>query len=115
VLPEEISRRPKFAMRVPGVESLLPRGTGDWVDEVLSPRRLKNSAVLDEIGVRKLVNRVESFGDARIPFPYNHVYMQVLSILLLEDAFTHDFDVPDVDIDRILLREIDGAKAAPVN
>jgi asparagine synthase (glutamine-hydrolysing) len=115
VLPEEISRRPKFAMRVPGVESLLPRGTGDWVDEVLSPRRLKNSAVLDEIGVRKLVDRVQSFGEARIPFPYNHVYMQVLSILLLEDAFMHDFDVPDIDIDRILLREIDGAKGAPVN
>jgi asparagine synthase (glutamine-hydrolysing) len=36
VLPEEISNRPKFGMRIPGAEHLLPRGTGDWVDEILA-------------------------------------------------------------------------------
>ncbi|MGP3926800.1 asparagine synthase (glutamine-hydrolyzing) [Streptomyces sp. 8N616] len=110
LLPGQITRRPKFGMRIPGVESLLPRGTGDWVDEILSPTHLRSSSVLDELGVRRLVDRVRACDGGRIPFPLNHAYMRVLSILLLEQRYTVDFEVPHVDIDRILVKNIDGTR-----
>lgn len=110
VLPAEIRDRPKFGMRIPGAEHLLPTGTGDWVDELLSPQRVRNCGVLDEHGVRRLVDRVSSATD--VPFPYNHAYLQVLSTLLLQESLVDGYTVPDVDIDRILLREFDGTGEA---
>jgi asparagine synthase (glutamine-hydrolysing) len=108
VLPGEIRDRPKFGMRVPGAEHLLPTGAGDWVDELVSPRRVRDCGVLDEHGVRRLVDRVRSFADKQVPFPYNHAYLQVLSTLLLQESLVDSFEVPEVDIDRILVREFDG-------
>jgi asparagine synthase (glutamine-hydrolysing) len=115
VLPGEIRDRPKFGMRIPGAEHLLPTGTGDWVDELLSPRRARNCGVLDEDGVHRLVHRAMSFQDRQVPFPYNHAYLQVLSTLLLQETLVDNFEVPNVDIDRILLREFDGTGRALVS
>jgi asparagine synthase (glutamine-hydrolysing) len=115
VLPAEIRDRPKFGMRVPGAEHLLPTGTGDWVDELLSPRRVRNCDVLDAPGVLRLVEHVKSFRGGQVPFPYNHAYLQVLSTLSLQDSMVDDFEVPELDIDRILLREFDGTGGALVN
>jgi asparagine synthase (glutamine-hydrolysing) len=115
VLPVEIHDRPKFGMRIPGAEHLLPTGAGDWVDELLSPRRVRNCGVLDEQGVHRLVGQVKSFADGQVPFPYNHAYLQVLSTLLLQDSLVDNFDVPEVDIDRILLREFDGTGGALIH
>lgn len=112
VLPSEIRDRPKFGMRIPGAEHLLPTGTGDWVDELLTPRRVRNCGVLDEHGVHRMVDRVRSFQDGQVPFPYNHAYLQVLSTLLLQETLVDNFEVPKVDIDRILLREFDGTGKA---
>jgi asparagine synthase (glutamine-hydrolysing) len=108
VLPDEIRDRPKFGMRIPGAEHLLPTGAGDWVDEILSPRRIRDCGVLDEHGVHRLLDRVKSFSDGQIPFPYSHAYLQVLSTLLLRENLVDGYEVPEVDIDRILLREFDG-------
>lgn len=112
VLPSEIRDRPKFGMRIPGAEHLLPTGTGDWVDELLTPRSVRNCDVLDENGVHRLVDRVRSFEDRQVPFPYNHAYLQVLSTLLLQESLVDNFEVPEVDIDRILVREFDGTGEA---
>jgi asparagine synthase (glutamine-hydrolysing) len=108
VLPAEIRERTKFGMRIPGAEHLLPTGTGDWVDEIVSPRRVRDCGVLDANGVRRLLDRVKSFSDGQVPFPYNHAYLQVLSTLLLQESLVDRLELPEVDIDRILLREFDG-------
>jgi asparagine synthase (glutamine-hydrolysing) len=108
VLPPEIRERPKFGMRIPGAEHLLPTGAGDWVDELTSPRRVRDCGVLDERGVRGLLEKTKSFSDGPIPFPYSHAYLQVLSTLLLQESLVDNFRLPEVDIDRILLREFDG-------
>jgi len=112
VLPEEIRDRPKFGMRSPGAEHLLPTGAGDWVDELLSPRRVRDCGVLDANRVHRLLARIASFSDGRVPFPYSHAYLQVLSTLLLQDSLVDKFEVPEADIDRILLREFDGTGEA---
>ncbi|MFG1606128.1 asparagine synthase (glutamine-hydrolyzing) [Actinoplanes sp. NPDC049265] len=114
VLPAEIRDRPKFGMRVPGAEHLLPAGTGDWVDELLSPRRVRDTGVLDPYAVRQLVDHVTSRPDGPVPFPYNHAYLQVLSTLLLQDSLVDNLVLPEVDIDRVLLREFDGTGEALV-
>lgn len=108
VLPEEIRDRPKFGARVPAAEHLLPTGAGDWVDELLTPRRIRDCGVLDERGVRQLIERARSRPDGRVTFPYSHAYLQVLSVLLLQDSLVDGYQPPEVDIDRILLREYDG-------
>ena len=108
VLPEEIRERPKFGMRVPGAEHLLPTGAGDWVDELLTARNVRNCGVFDERGVQQLVDRVRSAPDGRVPFPDNHAYLQLLSTLLLQESLVDGFALPDLDLDRILLREFDG-------
>jgi asparagine synthase (glutamine-hydrolysing) len=64
--------------------------------------------VLDADRVHRLVEHVKSSRDGQVPFPYNHAYLQVLSTLLLQESLVDDFEVPDVDVDRILLREFDG-------
>lgn len=115
VLPAEIRDRPKFGMRVPGAEHLLPTGTGDWVDELLSPRRVRDCGVFDVDGVQRLVEHVKSFQGGQVPFPYNHAYLQVLSTVLLQDSLVDDFAVPEVDVDKILLREFDGTGEALVS
>jgi asparagine synthase (glutamine-hydrolysing) len=108
VLPEEIRERPKFGMRVPGAGHLLPTGAGDWVDELLTPRNIRNCGVLDERGVRRLLDRVRSAPAGRVPFPDNHAYLQLLSTLLLQESLVDGFELPELDLDRILLREFDG-------
>jgi asparagine synthase (glutamine-hydrolysing) len=108
VLPDEIRDRPKFGARIPAAEHLLPTGTGDWVDELLTPRRIRDCGVLDERGVGRLLDRVRSAPDGRVPFPDNHAYLQLLSTLLLQESLVDDYAVPEVDIDRILLRRFDG-------
>jgi asparagine synthase (glutamine-hydrolysing) len=115
VLPEEIRDRPKFGMRIPGAEHLLPTGTGDWVDEILSPRRVRDCGVLDAAGVQRLVTHVGSFAGGQVPFPHNHAYLQVLSTLLLQESLVDNFQVPEVDIDRMLLRQFDGTGGALIH
>ncbi|GLZ00964.1 asparagine synthase (glutamine-hydrolyzing) [Actinoplanes sp. NBRC 103695] len=108
VLPPEIRERPKFGMRIPAADHLLPTGAGDWVDEILTPGRVRACGVLDESRVVSLLDRVRSFPGGHVPYPYNHAYLQVLSVLLLQDSLVDNYRVPEVDIDRILLREFDG-------
>ncbi|MDY7084952.1 MAG: asparagine synthase (glutamine-hydrolyzing) [Actinomycetota bacterium] len=114
VLPAEIRDRPKFGARIPAAEHLVPTGTGDWVDELLTPARIRGCGVLDEHGVHRLLGRVRSAPGGRIPFPDSHAYLQLLSTLLLQDSLVDHYEVPDVDIDRILLREFDGTGKALV-
>jgi asparagine synthase (glutamine-hydrolysing) len=114
VLPAEIRDRPKFGMRIPGAEHLLPTGRGDWVDELLTPRRVRDCGVLDEPAVRRLVDHVRTYRNEQVPYPFNHAYLQVLSTLLLQESLVEHFEVPEVDIDRVLLREFDGTGEALV-
>ncbi|MBF6332655.1 asparagine synthase (glutamine-hydrolyzing) [Nocardia transvalensis] len=105
VLPPEIVDRPKFGMRVPGVQALLPDGD-DWVAAVLSPFTVRRAGFLVPEGVNRLVERVTK--QPRGPHEFGHAYVHLLSVLLMEEFLVHDFRVPDVDIDRIMLRNIDG-------
>ncbi|MEU5691998.1 asparagine synthase (glutamine-hydrolyzing) [Actinosynnema sp. NPDC020468] len=106
VLPEEVVRRPKFGLRVPGAGALLP-GAGDWVDDLLSSAP-DSSSILDRVGVKALLDKVGTFENGHVPYPYSHSYLQVLSILLLEERFVRDYRVPDVDpgLDRRLEEEV---------
>lgn len=106
MLPDEVIDRPKFGMRTPGAAALLPDGRGDWVDDILAPASLRASSVLREQAVTGLLSRIT--GPAGVAYPDTHAYLHVLSVLLLEQIFVRDFRIPDADIDRIMLRRIDG-------
>lgn len=107
VLPPEIGDRPKFGLRIPAAESLLPGGD-DWVSDVLSPSAIRRVGFLVPDGVNRLVERVASTQTPRVPYPYGDAYVHLLSLLLMDEYLVHDFQLPDVDIDRIMMRSIDG-------
>jgi len=106
-LPPSIVDRPKFGMRIPGAAALRRDGSDDWVGAILSTDSLRNSSVLDTAAVRQLLDRVERPTES-VAYPDSHAYLQVLSILLLEEKLVRGFRVPEVDIDPILFKEIDG-------
>jgi asparagine synthase (glutamine-hydrolysing) len=106
-VPAGIIDRPKLGMRVAGASCLLPGPADDWVAEALSDSSLEASTVLDAAAARRLVDRVRRSGKG-VRYPDTHAYLHVLSILLLEKTLVHGFRVPDVDIDRILLKQLDG-------
>lgn len=106
-LPHGIVNRPKFGMRLPGAEALLPDGD-DWVAAVLSPASIKRVGFLVPEAVDRLVDRVTGSQSPRVPYPFGDAYVHLLSVLLMEEFLIHDFQVPEVDIDRIMMRDIDG-------
>lgn len=105
-LPREIVDRPKFGMRVPGSGALLPDGD-DWVSDVLAPATIRRVGFLVPDAVNQLVEKAKS-ATSRILYPFGDAYVHLLSVLLMEEFLIHDFQVPDVDIDRIMMRNIDG-------
>ena len=107
-VPAEVVDRPKFGMRIPGPAALLPGGTDDWVEAILSPRSLRASQLLDPKAVMKLVDAAVAAGGRSLPYPLGHTYLQALSILLMESIFVRDFSVAEHDIDRIMFRKLDG-------
>ncbi|MFI9503583.1 asparagine synthase (glutamine-hydrolyzing) [Nocardia sp. NPDC052566] len=106
-LPREIVDRPKFGMRVPGAEALAPDGD-DWVSDVLRPSAVRRVGFLSPAAVDRLVERVTATEAGRVPYPYNHSYVHLLSLLLMDEFLVNGFRVPEVDIDRIMMRSIDG-------
>lgn len=94
VLPEQIARRPKFGLRIPGAGALLP-GAGDWVDDLLASAR--RSSVVDPDRATELIDRVAEFRGREVPYPYSHSYLQLVSILLMEERFVRDYRVPATD------------------
>ncbi|CAM4071471.1 asparagine synthase (glutamine-hydrolyzing) [Nocardia ninae] len=106
-LPPEIVDRPKFGMRLPGAEALLPDGD-DWVAAILTPSAIRRVGFLVPAAVDRLVERVTKAETPRVPYPFGDAYVHLLSVLLMEEFLIHDFQVPEVDIDRIMMRNIDG-------
>src|SRR3954454_5406320 len=112
-LPDFAVERPKQAMRAPGAECLLLRDEDDWVSALLSEERLRRSTVVDPDGAREVVARAHATANGRVPYPHSHAYLQLLSVLILEDAYGSDFSVPDVDIESRLIKKIDGRTLEP--
>lgn len=106
-LPHGIVNRPKFGMRLPGAEALLPDGD-DWVSAVLDPAVIRRVGFLRTDAVDQLVARVRAAEAPRVPYPFGDAYVHLLSLLLMEEFLINDFQVPEVDIDRIMMRDIDG-------
>ncbi|WP_051186769.1 asparagine synthase (glutamine-hydrolyzing) [Nocardia tenerifensis] len=106
-LPPEIADRPKFGMRLPGAEALRPDGD-DWVTAILSPSAIRRVGFLRPAAVDRLVEVVRTSDAPRVPYPFGDAYVHLLSVLLMEEFLIHDFHVPEVDIDRIMMRDIDG-------
>jgi asparagine synthase (glutamine-hydrolysing) len=112
-LPDFVTNRPKQAMRAPGAECLLLRDEDDWVAALLSEDRLRRSAVVDPAKARDVIERAHATRDGRVPYPHSHAYLQLLSALILEEAYGDGFRVPDVDIERRLIRRVDGRALEP--
>ncbi len=114
MLPSFVTDRPKQAMRAPGAECLLLRDEDDWVTDLLSDDRLRRSEVIDAAKARDVVERAHASSNGRVPYPYSHAYLQLLSVLILEDAYGAGFRVPDVDIESRLIKRVDGRALDPV-
>jgi asparagine synthase (glutamine-hydrolysing) len=110
-LPDFMVRRPKQAMRAAGADCLLPGEEDDWVAELVSEERLRRSAVVDPEAARAVVERAAT-NAGRVPYPHSHAYLQLLSALILEDAYGEGFRVPDVDIESRLVTKVDGRALA---
>jgi asparagine synthase (glutamine-hydrolysing) len=111
-LPSFVTDRPKQAMRAPGAECLLLDGD-DWVSDLLSEERLSRSEVVDPAKARDVIERAHATSDGRVAYPHSHAYLQLLSVLILEDAYGDGFSVPDVDIESRLIKRIDGRTLEP--
>jgi asparagine synthase (glutamine-hydrolysing) len=106
-IPASIRRRPKRAMRAPGAETLLRDERDDWVADLVSDATLRGSDVVDPARARALVEAAHRHADGRVPYPLSHAYVQLLSTLLLERHYVREHVVPDVDVERTLVRQFD--------
>lgn len=86
LLPETVRTRTKQPFRAPDVSSFFDQArAADYVEELLSERRVRESGIFDVEAVRKLYEKCRA-GRA-IGFGDNMAFVGVLSTLLVEELF----------------------------
>jgi len=94
LVPREILERRKRPVRAPGAECFMPGGgesvRQDYVDELLSPRRIEEDGVFDPDAVARLVRRVQS-GHASHARD-SMALVGILSTQVVMDRFVREFD-----------------------
>jgi asparagine synthase (glutamine-hydrolysing) len=89
LLPPVIARREKFGFAAPGSPCLLRRDI-DWVDELLSPERIRRDGYFNPVTVERLVDEYSRDGFVlRVP-----IEEDVLMIVLTFGLFRETFDLP---------------------
>jgi asparagine synthase (glutamine-hydrolysing) len=85
LLPASVVRRPKQPYRAPDASCFLGDTRPDWVDELLSPERIRRDGVFDPRAVEQAVRKVRE-GRA-IAVKDDMALVGVLSTQLLVDRF----------------------------
>lgn len=89
LVPKPIAQRSKQPVRAPGAECFFGPAAPDYVDEMLSPRRLRDSGIFNVIAVQKLV---EKFRQGRaIGTKDNMAIVTILSTQLLVHQFLEQY------------------------
>jgi asparagine synthase (glutamine-hydrolysing) len=90
LVPKSIAQRPKQPVRAPGAECFFGPATPDYVDEMLSPRRLRDSGIFNVIAVQTLL---EKFRRGRaIGTKDNMAIVAILSTQLLVHQFLEQYE-----------------------
>lgn len=84
-LPPSILHRPKQPFLAPDSQSFFGPGAPEYVDEVLSPRRIEAAGFFDPRAVDRLVRKCRAA--EAVGFRDNMAVVGVLSVQLLHDAF----------------------------
>jgi asparagine synthase (glutamine-hydrolysing) len=95
LIPASVLRRKKQPYRAPDAKSFFPKTgpTRDYVDELLSPRRLKEAGLFDSVAVGTLVAKARA---ARMLGAKDNMgLVGVLSTQLLIERFTRTLDYAD--------------------
>lgn len=86
LLPSTIARRPKVPYRAPDSASFFALGKAvDFVDELLSERRLRDSGLFDPLAVSKL--REKCRAGRAMGFSDNQAFVGIVSTMLLDEIF----------------------------
>jgi asparagine synthase (glutamine-hydrolysing) len=91
-LPKEIISRVKQAYRAPDSASFLRAGSLEYVNELLSPGNLKDSAYFDPMAVTALAEKCRVMENSRISARDNLAMVSVITTLLLDKLYIRDFD-----------------------
>lgn len=87
-LPAEVLSRPKVAYQAPDLKSFFHEGEMlGYVEELLSPRRIRESGLFDAERVAQLTAKGRAFNLARVGNRDNMAFTLILSTLLLEELF----------------------------
>jgi asparagine synthase (glutamine-hydrolysing) len=85
LLPESVSRRPKQPYRAPEAECFFGATRPEYVDELLSPERIRQDGIFDPSAVQQVVRKVREGRASGIKD--NMALVGVLSTQLLVDRF----------------------------
>jgi asparagine synthase (glutamine-hydrolysing) len=86
MLPERIARRTKQPYRAPDSQSFFAGGNAvDYVEDLLSADRLRDSGYFDPVAVGKLLNKCRA--GRVIGFSDNMAFLAVLSTMLVDEYF----------------------------
>lgn len=92
LVPKSITQRSKQPVRAPGAECFFGPATPEYVDDMLSPQRLRGSGIFNMIAVQKLV---EKFRQGRaIGTKDNMALVGILSTQMLVHQFLGQYQQP---------------------
>jgi asparagine synthase (glutamine-hydrolysing) len=83
VLPAEVLERPKQPYMAPDAPSFFEEGAPDWVDEMLSPERLRRYGLFDPDAVDALARKMRRRSGGLVGFRDNQLVVGLLSTQLL--------------------------------
>ena len=87
-IPDEVRLRPKVAYQAPEMRSFFTGGVAaDYVDELLSPERLRAAGLFNPERVAQLVAKGRANSALRLGMRDNMAFVLMLSTMLLDDMF----------------------------
>jgi len=87
-LPKEIKMRPKVAYQAPDLKGFFENGKApDYVEELLSPNRVRDVGLFDPDRVSMLMKKARTFDLARVGTRDNMAFVLMLSTHLLDELF----------------------------
>lgn len=90
-MPEAASNRPKVAYQAPDLKGFMIDGKApDYVEELMSPERIKDVGLFDADRVTQLMTKARTFNLSRVGTRDNMAFVLVLSTMLLDETFVRN-------------------------
>ena len=87
-LPDKIRNRPKVAYQAPDIKGFVDNGkVPDYVEELMSPQRIKEVGLFDSEQVTRLLDKARSYDLTRVGVRDNMAFVLMLSTMLLDDMY----------------------------